>query len=201
MNLKLHYLLPFVHYIEVMKPKFLPYFPYLAGLVLVLGLIWIGVSRVNPELFEQQGIQAPQEGLLAPDFTLTDLSGETVSLQDFRGRPVMVNFWASWCPPCRSEMPAMEAMYQEFRAADLEILAVNATYQDRITDAEAFVEENQLTFPVLLDRTGEVNQAYQVHSLPTTFFIDSRGVIQKIVIGGPMQEALIFRHVENLLED
>lgn len=95
----------------------------------------------------------------------------------------------------------METMYQEFRTADLEILAVNATYQDRPADAEVFVQENQLTFPILLDRTGEVNQIYQVHSLPTTFFIDSSGVIQKVVIGGPMQEALIYRHVENLLED
>lgn len=184
-----------------MREKFLPYFPFIAGAVLLLGVLWIGLSRVNPEQFEQQGIQAPQEGLLAPDFSLTALSGETISLKDLRGRPVMVNFWASWCPPCRSEMPAMETMYQEFRTADLEILAVNATYQDRLADAEAFVRENQLTFPVLLDRTGEVNQIYQVRSLPTTFFIDSSGVIQKVVIGGPMQEALIYRHVEHLLED
>lgn len=184
-----------------MKNKFLPYYPYISALILVLGLIWIWASAVDPAQLAQQGIQAPQEGLLAPEFTLNTLSGETIALKDLRGRPVLINFWASWCPPCRSEMPAMETMYSEFQAADLEILAVNVTYQDRLADAENFVQENQLTFPILLDRTGVVSELYQISSLPTSFFVDSSGVIQKVVIGGPMEEALIYRQVENLLED
>jgi peroxiredoxin len=184
-----------------MNSKFLRIYPWGAAAVLLLGVLWIAVSRVNPDQFISQGIQAPQEGLLAPDFSLETLEGTSVSLKDYRGRPVLINFWASWCPPCRSEMPAMEKMYREFKNTRFEILAVNVTNQDRLADVESFVDQHQLSFPIPLDRTGQISELYRINSLPTSFFVDKNGVIQKVIIGGPMREALIYRQVENLLED
>lgn len=184
-----------------MNSKFLRIYPFAAAAVLLLGILWINTSRVDPDQFLRQGIQAPQEGLLAPDFSLETLEGTTVSLAEYRGRPVLINFWASWCPPCRSEMPAMEKMYREFKSTGFEILAVNVTNQDRLSDARTFVSQHQLSFPIPLDRTGEVSELYQISSLPTSFFVDEQGIIQKVIIGGPMQEALIYRQVDNLLEE
>jgi peroxiredoxin len=146
------------------------------------------------------GIPAPQEGFLAPDFTLKNLDGESFTLSEMRDKVILVNFWATWCPPCRSEMPAMQQVYTDYGSDELLILAVNSTNQDRITDIETFVFEQGLTFPVLLDTTGEVYDRYQVRSLPTSFFIDREGLISEVVIGGPMAEALLRTRIDRILE-
>lgn len=124
-------------------------------------------------------------GDLAPDFELTTLTGETVKLSDYRGKKIMLNFWASWCPPCRSEMPHMETYYDEYKdTADMEILAVNMTRteKDKEESAKAFVEEFGLTFPVLLDLEGKVMKMYRVKAYPTTYILNTEGVITDIVI-------------------
>ena len=105
-----------------------------------------------------------------------------------RGQPVLINFWASWCPPCRAEMPAMEKAYQQFQAQGFMILAINSAIQDDRSDADALVQELGLTFPILWDEDGAVTQAYQVKSLPTSFFVDKEGIIREVIIGGPMAE-------------
>lgn len=167
--------------------------------ILLLAALWIWWSAVPAGAVTTGNNPAPMEGFLAPDFELKTLDGEPISLSDLRGKAVLINFWASWCPPCRSEMPAMQQVYEEYGPDEFVILAVNGSYQDRLTDAESFVAERELTFPILLDTQGQVSATYQVRSLPTSFFVDRDGIIQEIVIGGPMAEALLRTRAENLL--
>jgi thiol:disulfide interchange protein len=91
---------------------------------------WIWVSATNPGNTTAGQIPAPRQGFLAPDFSLQDLQGETVTLSELRGRPVLINLWATWCPPCRAEMPDMQEVYEAYQEQGFLILAVNATYQD-----------------------------------------------------------------------
>ncbi|MFC1997020.1 peroxiredoxin family protein [Chloroflexota bacterium] len=170
-------------------------------LILALGAGWIWMSAVPQGSTTPGGIPAPQEEFLAPDFKLNTLDGDSITLSDLRGKAVLVNFWATWCPPCRSEMPAMQQVFDDYGPDELVILAVNSSYQDQSDDVDTFVFERGLTFPVLLDTTGEISDQYQVNSLPTTFFIDPEGIIKEIVIGGPMSEALLRTRVDRLLRE
>lgn len=179
---------------------------YITFVALVLGTGWIFLSRA-PRANTTDGSPppSPREGFSAPGFTLELLNdgnpGRDVSLADYRGQVVMINLWATWCPPCREEMPAIEKVYQEYKDKGLVVLAINTTFQDSETDVRAFVKEYELDFPILLDRTGDVSKRYQLRGLPSTFFIDRKGVIQLVVVGGPMAETLIRSRVENLLKE
>ena len=145
-------------------------------------------------------IPAPQKGFLAPDFTLNTATGETVKLSELRGQAVLVNLWATWCPPCRAEMQAIETMYKEYQGQGFTVLAVNMTYQDDRAAIAPFVEEQELTFPILLDETSEMAGNYQLKSLPSSYFIDREGMISEVVIGGPMAEALLRTRIEEILK-
>lgn len=169
-------------------------------ILLLCGLVWIWLSRAEPGETSAGSIPAPQKGFQAPDFILETSTGGEMRLSDLRGQVVLLNFWASWCPPCRAEMPAFERTYQDLREQGFIILAVNATSQDSTEQALEFTREYGLNFPILFDLDGSVNRLYQVRSLPTSFFIDSHGVIQEVVIGGPMSEALLRIRVQQLLE-
>jgi len=128
-----------------------------------------------------------RKGRLAPDFALEDLQGNTIRLSDFRGKTVLVNFWATWCPPCRAEMPHLQKFYEDYRSRDVVILGVNLTPTEKNADrVREFANERQLTFPVVLDEEGAVMNAYKVVSYPTTFLLDAGGVIREI-FHGPMQ--------------
>jgi len=131
-----------------------------------------------------------RKGGVAPDFALQDLHGNEVRLSDFLGRPVLVNIWASWCPPCRTEMPEIQRVYEAQGPDGLVILAVNALNQDDLDDVEAFVAEKKLTFPILLDSEGAVTVAYRAGTLPTSVFVDRAGKIHLVQIG-PMTQAFI----------
>lgn len=172
----------------------------LTTVVALAGIVWILVSAVPASSTTGGMVPSPREGFLAPDFTLDMLAGGEITLSDLRGKAVVVNLWASWCPPCRAEMPAIQRVYERNRERGLEVLAVNTTYQDRESDAAAFVQEYGLGFPILMDRTGEVSRGYQLRALPSTFFVDRKGVIRQVVIGGPMTEATIQTAVESILE-
>jgi peroxiredoxin len=170
------------------------------AILLILGLAWILISADRSGTSTAGQIPAPQEGFLAPDFELETTTGETVKLSDLRGQAVLVNLWATWCPPCRAEMPAIERIHNEYQDDGLVVLAVNMTYQDAFSDIAPFVEEYNLTFPILLDKTNSVGSAYQLRSLPSSFFIDRDGIIQEVIIGGPMAEALLRTRVEEILK-
>jgi peroxiredoxin len=169
--------------------------------VLILGVIWIGISQVPASATTSGAIPSPREGFAAPDFTLETLEGELISLSDLRGKAVVVNLWASWCPPCRAEMPALQAAYEADRDQGLEIVAVNMTYQDNEEDARRFADDFGLTFTIPLDRDGTVARQYLMRALPSTFFVGPDGVIRKVVIGGPMSEATIRSTVSEMLEE
>lgn len=172
-------------------------FPYL---LLLTGLVWIWISRAEAGETSAGGVPAPQVGFQAPDFTLPAVDGSDLNLSDFRGQAVLLNFWATWCPPCRAEMPAFERAYQEWQEMGFIILAVNATHQDTRQAALEFVQQYGLSFPILFDLDGTINRLYQVRSLPTSFFIDPQGNIREVVIGGPMSEALLRIRAQQLLE-
>lgn len=113
---------------------------------------------------------------------------------------MLVNLWATWCPPCRAEMPAIEKMYREYKDDGLVVLAVDMTYQDDPLAVLPFAQQYGLTFPILLDVNGEAASAYQLRSLPSSYFINRLGIITEVVIGGPMSEALLRTRIEQILE-
>lgn len=170
--------------------------------IFVAGVVWMYLSRMPAD----QAAQAepppnPREGFSAPDFTLDLLGGGEVTLSDLRGKPVVLNIWATWCGPCREEMPAIEKVYRSYKDLGLTVIGLNLTSQDSERAVTAFVQELDLTFPIALDRDGSVGNRYQLMGLPTTFFIDSQGVIQSVVVGGPMSETLIQSKVEALFQE
>jgi len=173
----------------------------IAIIILPLGLVWIWFSSTLPGVSSNTGIPAPQVGFSAPEIVLQNSDGEEVMLSELRGQVVMVNFWASWCGPCTKEMPSMQSVYDEYHNLGFEILAVNTTYQDRISDADIFIEVNQLDFPILFDLTGEVSNDYNLYSTPMSFFIDKEGVIRNIIPGGPISKASLINNIETLLQE
>jgi thiol-disulfide isomerase/thioredoxin len=123
----------------------------------------------------------PEIGKLAPDFTLNGLDGQETSLSGFRGRPVLLNFWATWCGPCQMEMPLLQGIYEKWAGTGLVLLAVNL--QEDPASVREFVESAGYTFPVLLSPGNDVPLAYNIRGIPATFFIDADGVIRDIKIG------------------
>lgn len=144
-----------------------------AILALVFGIVWMQSSKYEPLVVGKQ----------APDFSLTDLNDKPVRLSDYRGKVVFLNFWATWCAPCREEMPSMEILNKNFQKDGLVILAVSI---DRVTttkDIPPFVKSMNLTFPVLIDSWGQTDKPYKRMGVPETFIIDREGIIREIVIG------------------
>ena len=168
--------------------------------ILLAGLVWIWLSRV-PEGSRSYSLEVPQIGFSAPGFTLTSIDDQKIGLADFKGKPVILNFWASWCPPCKAEMPAFQQASLEFSDSDLQIIAINATNQDSITEVRQFIEQYGITFPIPLDLTGSVSREYLVHSLPTTYFIDKNGVIIDMIVGGPIPLSLLRIQANQLITD
>ncbi|MBM6996316.1 TlpA family protein disulfide reductase [Paenibacillus sp. DXFW5] len=124
-----------------------------------------------------------EKGQRAPNFTLNDLNGNPIQLADYRGKKVLINFWASWCPPCRAEMPHMQQFYEDYQK-DTVILGVNLTStEDSPKDVRPFIEEFGLTFPIVMDEEGALMADYTVIAYPTTFVLDEQGVIREIFRG------------------
>jgi cytochrome c biogenesis protein CcmG/thiol:disulfide interchange protein DsbE len=169
-------------------------------ITLIVGLAWIFVSADRSGVSTSGKIPAPQQGFLAPDFELKTPEGKVVKLSDLRGQAVLVNLWATWCPPCRAEMQSIEKIYQEYKDRGFIVLAVNMTRQDTPSAILPFADKLGLTFPILLDETGKVERVYQLRSLPSSFFIRRDGIINEVVIGGPMSEALLRTRIEGILK-
>ena len=127
-------------------------------------------------------IRPLQEGRPAPDFTFPDLDARKVSLSDFRGKVVLVNIWATWCPPCRDEMPSMQKLYERFKGEHFEILAVSIDADGREAVAP-FIKQMNLTFPVLLDPKEKIRSLYGITGVPESFIVDGEGILVNKVIG------------------
>jgi cytochrome c biogenesis protein CcmG, thiol:disulfide interchange protein DsbE len=168
--------------------------------VLVLAAAWTAGTAVWSAPQVQDEAQQPRPGFYAPDFELLSPEGDVVRLSDLRGQPVILNLWASWCPPCKAEMPALENVHRHYGADGLVVLGVNMTYQDSASRALQFLEEEGLTFPVVMDTDGSVGRRYQMRALPTTFFIARDGRIHSLEVGGPLPEALLRAKAIELLE-
>lgn len=167
--------------------------------MVVFGISWIQFTRLPLDAANlDQLIAAPSTGFLANDFSLTGLDGKSYQLSAFRGKPVILNFWATWCPPCRAEMPAFERVWQRYNQGDVVILAVNQ--RESPLTIERF-EQNvvDVSFPILLDSQGEVSRLFSVTGLPTTFFIDAEGRIQTVSMGG-MDEATLLASVQKIIK-
>ncbi len=126
--------------------------------------------------------EAPRIGFKAPNFTLKDLNGKTVSLAAMRGRVVIINFWATWCGPCKVEMPSMNSLYNDLKGKDFELLAISSDVQGEKV-VRPFVTQGRFTFPVLLDSSFRVNGDYGISGIPTTFVVDKDGVITHKILG------------------
>jgi cytochrome c biogenesis protein CcmG/thiol:disulfide interchange protein DsbE len=148
--------------------------------ILVVGGAWVWISRV-PEVARatDRGPQ-PAIGYPAPDFTLTTLDGQTITLTELRGTPVVLNFWATWCDPCRREMPALQATAEQFAGQAL-ILGIDQGEGEQVV--APFVEQYGITFPILLDQDFTVGNLYNIRGMPTTFFIDGGGTIRHVWAG------------------
>ncbi|HWR65364.1 MAG TPA: TlpA disulfide reductase family protein, partial [Bellilinea sp.] len=122
---------------------------------------------------------APEVGTIAPDFELNNAVGDPIRLSDLRSSVVVINFWASWCDPCREEMSILQKLSDEYANKGLVVLGINTTYTDSRDDAISFIEELDLTFPMVFDDTGAVGEKlYKVFGLPTSYWIDEAGYIQ-----------------------
>lgn len=155
---------------------------FIAAVVVGLAVVYFLVAGPG---FREPELSATKESsavALAPDFTLTDMQGEPVSLSQYRGKVVFLNFWASWCPPCKEEMPSMEALYQGLKEGDFVMLAVNVEENGKLA-VEQFLKEVPVNFPILLDSTQAVANLYKVRGLPHTFIIDREGNIVESVTG------------------
>ena len=167
--------------------------PEALALVLLMLLATLAVAE-QPPLGHKMNPVSP--ALAAPGFTLPDMDGEMQSLQDFRGRVVMLNFWATWCPPCRREMPSMQRLYEKYRERGLTVVAVNQFEDPDLVFEFTGRLSLEPTFPILFDRESRVSEQYGVKGLPTTYLLDKAGRIQFRAIGGrefdhPEVEALI----------
>ncbi|ARF15447.1 thiol-disulfide oxidoreductase ResA [Sporosarcina ureae] len=135
------------------------------------------------------------EGDTAPDFELVDLEGNKHRLSDYKGQGVFLNFWGTWCPPCKKEMPHMEDLYKDFEAKGVHILTVNVG--EPKVKIELFRDDMNLSFPMLWDKNKTVMDLYNIKPLPTTFLINSEGKITKVIKQG-MTEQQIYQYLESI---
>lgn len=159
---------------------------------------WEGAISWNRSFFPIQSKGAfAKVGEAAPDFELRTLDGNKAKLSDYKGKIVILNFWATWCPPCQAEMPHMQSFYEQNHNKGIEIVAVNLTSSDRGLDkVKEFVNKHHLTFPILLDEEGTVENMYDTIAIPTTYIIDQEGFITEKITGPVNEERL-----ENLVKD
>jgi peroxiredoxin len=166
--------------------------------IILLSLGWLIFSGFTAQQHQVNIGQLAQKGFPAPDFSLDNTAGFEVRLNDFKGKTIILNFWATWCPPCKAEMPDLQSVHNLLNQQEVVILGINQTNQDNPADVEAFIQSQGLTFPILLDLSGEISSLYNVSALPTTLFIRPDGVIHKIIVGGPLPEALILAEIQQI---
>ena len=162
----------------------------------------IAEAEAEPQLIDPADLPPvqPEVGFSAPDFSLTTLNGDTVSLSALRGKNVVINYWVTWCVPCMEELVALENLHRVYQGQDFVLLTVNGIEQDNLAEVNQTVQDRGLTYPVLLDEGENFWKSYQVLFLPTSFFIDENGIIRSILFGGD-SEADFKSRIEQLLSD
>jgi thiol-disulfide isomerase/thioredoxin len=163
-------------------------------LVVSLGYQFLTANFSNSNKDVDQNIS----GQVAKDFTVIDVDGKEVSLSDFKGKPVVVNFWASWCPPCKEEMPYFNEVYKEL-GDEVQFMMVDLVDGSRetVATAKAFIKDNGYEFPIFFDTDQDAAIAYGVYSIPTSIFIDAEGRVVK-AITGTMTKADLLEEIENI---
>lgn len=164
------------------------------ALVVLMAMSLVTATTVG--LTWAMGSRVPAVGTTAEDFRLVDLEGKSQSLSQYRGKVVLVNFWATWCKPCTTEMPAMQTTYDKLREKGFVVLAINELEDDaKVRD---HIKQHGHTFPVLMDRDNKVANQFGVFGLPVSVFIDEKGVVQEYIKGGLLTEQLILDVVEKI---
>ncbi len=166
----------------------------LIAVILVAGFAWTAASRVS------SSAQATRDSgrRATPDFTLDTLDGGRFTLSAQAGKPVIVNFWATWCPPCRAELPAFEEVYRGYHDKGLIVVGVDVAESPEVV--AQYVQQVGLTFPIALDASGEVTELYHIQGMPTTLFVGRDGKIKDMVIGGPLTRAAIESKISELMK-
>lgn len=166
------------------------------GIILVLLVIAIAYTVYSTATKDK--VKVLKEGSQAPDFELVDLNGETHRLSDYKGQGVFLNFWGTWCEPCKTEMPAMDRQYAAYKNQGVQILAVNIAQSE--FEVQKFINNLNVNFPVVIDKTKSVMTAYNIRPLPTTILVNPQGKVQKIITG-EMTEAQIASYMESIKPD
>jgi peroxiredoxin len=162
--------------------------------ILLVIFLGIGIALYNAFVKDKTVVKV---GEPAPNFILSTLQGNHVELSQLRGKGVLLNFWGTWCPPCREEMPSIEKAYQKYKDQGLAVVAVNIGESE--VPVTSFKNQYKITFPIAMDRKKEITQLYAIDPIPTTYFIDKNGLVKKIVIGGPMSEQNIADNIKQIL--
>ena len=173
--------------------------------ILLIFLVVVGVGitvllQTKDSSFDFSGTPRAKKGVDAPAFTLPGLDGSMVSLADYKGKTVLLNIWATWCPPCVAEMPSMEKLYQELKNEDFEILAVSIDVTGS-NEVAPFMKKHSLSFPALIDTQGTLKDLYQATGVPESFIIDKDGIIAEKIIG-PREWATpdVINYFRNLIQ-
>jgi peroxiredoxin len=167
------------------------------GVTVLVIILALSLNDSSVEFSNQTAIEG---GIPAPDFTFPGLDGKMVSLSDYKGKVVLVNIWATWCPPCVKEMPSMEKLYRKFKGENFEILAVSLDEPGPKAVAP-FMEKTRLTFPALIDSKGAIKPVYRITGIPESFIIDKQGLLIKKIVG-PIDWAApqVFRFFNSLIQ-
>lgn len=190
----------------VLSSQVQAYLKLALALAVIIGVVWlldrgragaVAGEAVSITLAGGLGGVAPRIGEPAPDFALDTLDGSTVALADLRGRPVIVNLWASWCPPCRGEIPDLETMAREYGDRGLVVLGVNL--QEDPATVQRYADTVGLTFAIALDRQGTVANRYNLNALPTSYFVDRTGIVRDLNIG-PLTERGLRTKIAKVLQ-
>jgi peroxiredoxin len=144
--------------------------------------VWITPAQAEHNAFELLGVSKPRTVKMAPDFSLTDVNGNKVSLKDFRGKSVLINFWATWCGPCREELPSLQALHEKLSGEGFVVLAINIDRRnpDRV---KKYMKEYNLSFPVPIDPSQQVRKKYYIMGLPVSYLVDPNGKLRGFISG------------------
>jgi peroxiredoxin len=170
--------------------------------IIIISITWILLTpSIFPINVDDAGTTAVHKGFQAPEFTLESVTGDSVSLANYDGQPVLVFFWASWCSVCKRTMPGLQSVYNVYAPLGFEILAINTTYQDTLSGASNYFTNQGYSYPMLLDRSGNISQTYRLNAVPLSVLINPDGDIFDVIIGSGMSEGYLRAYLEDVFPE